>query len=233
MKIFLLLLIKFSMNQGQQPQYWDDLQQEIIAQNKLNQFLKEEGRKAKEQFTPPRDEYITVNGDEVTKMRDLKRIADAANDTEKVYSDCIMEIPDINYDAQSIKTCIGKESIYIINDFDHLVKTINSYYENSIRDLIQRECYGKATDFVSTNGCEVFERDALDFLWKELKVDELLDQNKIKYTFEVAHLEEEAFAEMLEYLKGILPHYYDLLDEAYNHRDLTVVRVQKIIDEKT
>ena len=158
-------------------------------------------------------------------MRDLKRIADASTEIEKTYTDCIQEIPDVNFDAEQIKNCIGKESVYIINDFDHLVKTINSYYEIAIRGLIQRECYASATDFVSTNGCETFESDALDYLWKELKVDQLMDSNRIKYTFEVAHLTDDVFSTLITNLKAIFPHYYDLLDEAYNHRDLSIVRV--------
>lgn len=60
-----------------------------------------------------------------------------------------------------------------------------------------------------------------------------MDANRLKYTFEVAHLTDDTFSTLISTLKGLFPHYYDLLDEAYNHRDLSIVRIQRLIDEKS
>ena len=60
-----------------------------------------------------------------------------------------------------------------------------------------------------------------------------MDANRLKYTFEVAHLTDDTFSTLISALKSLFPHYYDLLDEAYNHRDLSIVRIQRLIDEKS
>ena len=78
---------------------------------------------------------------------------------------------------------------------------------------------------IATSGCDEVEGEALGYLWKEFKVYKLMDSNRIKYTFEVAHLTDDVFSTLITNLKSIFPHYYDLLDEAYNHRDLSIVRV--------
>lgn len=140
-------------------------------------------------------------------MKDLKRIADHSNTTEKVFADCINDIPDDNFDSVQIKECIGKESIYILNDFDHLIKSVYSYFEVSIKEFIQHKCFKEAgSDYDYQKACSVFETDVLDFLWNDLKIDETIDVNKVKYLFEIVKLPEDKYYELITYLKEISVH---------------------------
>lgn len=167
-------------------------------------------------------------------MKDLKRIADHSNDQERIYTDCINEIPDENFDSELITECIGKQSIYILNDFDHLIKSVYSYFEIAIKEFIQLKCFKEAgTDFDYQKACTVFQTDVLDFLWNDLRIDDSIDVNKVKYLFEIVKLPEDKFFELHNYLKEISEHLYNLVDEAINHRDLTVERIQRLIKEKT
>ena len=133
MKILCLFAI-INLISSQENGYWDNIQEEIVSQNKLSEFLKKEASKVEQ--TKTKDTLIDVKGNEVNHMKDLKRIADHASETEQIYTKCINEIPEDNFDSVQIKECIGKESSYILNDFDHLIKTVYSYFEIDIKEFI-------------------------------------------------------------------------------------------------
>lgn len=74
------------------------------------------------------------------------------------------------------------------------MKTIYSYFEISIKEFIQLKCYKEAgDDFEYQKACSVFENDVLDFLWNDLKIDETINVNKVKYLYEIVKLPEEKF----------------------------------------
>lgn len=106
-----------------------------------------------------------------------------------MYSECLNEIPDSNYGVEQIHDCLGRDNNYVMNDFDHLVKEILSKTDTKIRLFLEVRCYQKGTESNQhQKACSLFEKDVLNLLWKELDYAESIKDNRIKYTFEFAHI---------------------------------------------
>lgn len=75
--------------------------------------------------------------------------------------------------------------------------------------------------------------DDLNYLVEnEFSFPEILEENKKKYTFEMANLDSAIFDSITTYLKSISRHFQEILNEIYNHRDLTILKIKRTIDEK-
>lgn len=46
-------------------------------------------------------------------------------------------------------------------------------------------------------------------------------------------MESQTFDNIQGYLKKISPHFLEIMQEIYNHRDLAILKIKKNIDEKT
>ena len=90
-------------------------------------------------------------------------------DTEKAYTDCINEIPFKKFTMKKIEECIGKESLYIRDDFDHLMKSINAKYEEKVRDIMFNKCFKYSVVDANNDrerACTLFQDDIIDLIWQ-------------------------------------------------------------------
>lgn len=96
-----------------------------------------------------------------------------------------------------------------------------------------KSCYGPAGGNLNkSSACSILEKDLLNLLWKEYDFPTVLEMNKIKYIYEYANMQPELFEEIKDHLKEVYKNYSELLEELYNHRDLVILRVKKLVDHR-
>lgn len=81
--------------------------------------------------------------------------------------------------------------------------------------------------------CDLFERDVLDLLWGGLDFVSILTTNKDKYMLEYGSMSQELFEQLIETLTGFSEEFFELLDEVDNHKEVTLLRIKTLIDDRT
>lgn len=193
MKSFYLLSILLFSVLSENP-FWDNIQEDILTQNKLSQEVNETAKVIKHNNRTLEDEFINVDGDETVHMKNFKKISELSQETESLYIDCLKEIPNNDFSMKQIELCIGVESIFILNDFDYLIKSIIAIYESKIKAKLISDCYTVAgTDETFSRACGIFEDDLLDVLWMQFDFVTTVEHHKNKYTYEFANLSVQVF----------------------------------------
>jgi hypothetical protein len=236
----IILMTRVTYQQEDEQNFWEGIENEIdhqrtvqnemeaIDNNNINVVRLEDPK----HIIP--DEIIQVGGNETQHMKNFKQIAHDIQIYEENYKACIHKISNNDFTEKKVNECVGNDFEFLINDLDFFVKKIIAKVEQRIRTLFIEECYKPAgLNEVFSSACDVLEKDCLTLLWEELNFYFLLNKNKIKYTFEEAKLDDGVFDTILQFLDPIRTEWWDLLNEAYNHKDLTVVRIKAFIDEKT
>lgn len=239
--LYFILFITLFLNTNQASSFWDGVQSELTIQNNLEKEIKaaERGESSikASKIDPTRilqDETIIIGGNEAQHMRNFKQIARDIQEFENSYTDCLKEISPNDFSEIKIDACLGKEFQFVVDDLDYLNKKMISKVEKRIRHLFIEECYKPAgLNEVFSNSCDLLEKDCLNILWEELNFVKLLSNNKAKYIFEYAKLDEKIFDTILEFLTPIHQEFWELSTEAFNHKDLTIVRIKEYIDDRT
>ena len=95
-------------------------------------------------------------------------------------------------------------------------------------------CYVEAgEDEVKSNACDLVERDILGALWKGLPFHRLLGVNTNKYMNIEGEMENKILTELSEVFNNFATEFFELLDEIDSHKDVTLLRLKQLIDDRT
>ena len=219
-------------------EFWDGIENELSTQNALEDEIKEAENGNLKNIVDPhkvlKDELIQIGGNDAQHMRNFKKIATDIQEYENSYSECINNISENDFTEKKINECVGTDFQNLLDDLDFLEKKIISKIEQRIRHLFIEECYKPAgLDEVFSNACDLLEKDCLNLLWEEFNFYKLLLDNGNKYLYEHAKLNKDIFENLMKFLEPIHSEWWELSTEAYNHKDLTIVRLKSLIDQRT
>ncbi len=175
-----------------------------------------------------------VNDSEREHLQNYKKISEDIKIYEDEYSDCIKDIPDEEYSEAKIEECAGKDLLKVKIDIKYEIMRIISKADSKVRDFFLNLCYiPAADDDVFSKGCDVFESDTLDLIWGGLNFVELIELNKDKYLQEYATLPETTVEDILTELVTFSEEFFELLNEVDNHKEITLLRIKTLIDDRT
>ena len=167
-------------------------------------------------------------------MRNFKKISNDVNQYEEEYANCIKEISDHEYTEMRIEECVGRNFIKVVLDIKYITLKIISRADTKVRKLFIESCYipaGTVEEF--SIGCDLMERDALDLMWKGLDFVKMLEVNKEKYIKEYSKVPYDDFRDIIDHLSDFAKEFFELLDEVDSHKEVTILRVKTLIDDRT
>jgi hypothetical protein len=171
---------------------------------------------------------------EFERNRNFIKIASDLKSYEDAYKACMSSISDSDFSQETIDKCLGTEFQFVYDDIDYEKRKIQARADTALRTAMIRLCYNEAgADLVMDNACDLIERDALDLLWDELNFYELIDYHREKYIFVHARLPEELFGKVMIRFKEIYEELEQLIEELYAHKDVTISRLKRDIDDRT
>ncbi len=166
--------------------------------------------------------------------RNYVKISSDLKSYEDSYKACLQNISDSDFSQETIDNCVGEEYQFVFDDIDYEKRKIQARGDNAIRTIMIKTCYNEAgADLVMDNACDLIQRDTLDLLWNELNFEVLIEYHREKYIFVHAKLPEVVFAKVINKFKDTYGELAELIEELYAHRDLTIARLKRDIDERT
>ena len=194
---------------------------------------KEEGMEVNEVITPvPHIEFQDYS--QMEHLMNYKKISDDMQFYENEYSLCIKEIKEDNYTEESLDECLGKNFIKVSLDLKYIIMKVMAKADERIRKVFISDCYGPAglvQEF--SNSCDLMERDILDLLWNGMDFLGIIDLNKAKYLTEYGLLPEAHYSKIYGQLAPLSKEIFELLDELDSHKEITILRLKTLIDDRT
>ena len=167
-------------------------------------------------------------------MRNFKKISNDLKVYEDEYSKCLKDISDEEYTEDKIDECVGKNFIKVVLDIKYETLKIMARADTKVRRYFIDKCYvpaGVQEDF--SVGCDLMEKDSLDLMWNGMDFVELLEINKEKYMLEYGKVPEETFSQIMASLVAFGKEFFELLDEVDSHKEVTILRLKTLIDDRT
>lgn len=162
------------------------------------------------------------------------KIADELKTYEAAYEACINHLSDNDFSDENVDACVGINYNYIYDDVDYEKSKLLARGDSAVRDFMIQNCYTVAgVDLVLSNACDLVEKDVINLLWNELNYASLLDYHRNKYMFEHSFMAEDIFNKILAELTIIQNETSSLLAELYDHRQLTLANLEKLISRRT
>lgn len=167
-------------------------------------------------------------------LENFKKISADLKLYEDEYKDCIKSIPDENYSQKRIDECVGPNFMKVMLDIRYETMRVISKADSRIKYFFLEKCYKKAgTNEEFARACDLFEADVLDLMWNGFDFIKLTELNKRKYTYDYAKLEMTIFKELLDYLEPIKDEFFELFNEIFAHKQVTLLRIKTLIDDRT
>jgi len=162
------------------------------------------------------------------------KIASELKSYEDAYSACINSLTDVDFSDDSVDACVGINYNYVYDDIDYEKSKILARGDSVIRDFMIQNCYTVAgVDLVLSNACDLVEKDVISLLWNELNYAALLDYHRNKYMFEHSFMNETIFNTILAEFQLIQNETSSLMVELYDHRQLTLDNLERLISTRT
>lgn len=172
--------------------------------------------------------------DEIERTRNYKKISEDLAVYEEEYSKCIKDVPDEEYTQEKVDECVGRNFIKVVLDIKYVTLKVMARLDTKVRKTFIRDCYehaGVVEEF--SEGCDVMERDVIDMLWNGLEFVELVEINKEKYLFEYGKIPNDTFRTLFGELEVLSKEFFDLLDEIDSHKEVIILRLKTLIDDRT
>ena len=174
------------------------------------------------------------NGEEKEKMENYKKISEDLAVFEEEYSNCIKEIEDSEYTQEKIDECVGRNFIKVVLDIKYITLKIMAKLDTKVRKMFIQECYEPAGVIEEFSvGCDVLEKDVLDMMWNGLEFVELVEINKEKYLFEYGKIPNDNYRLIFVQLEILSKEFFGLLDEVDSHKEVIILRLKTLIDDRT
>ncbi len=167
-------------------------------------------------------------------MANFKKISEDLKIFEEEYSNCIKDIEDSDYTEERIEECVGKDFCKVILDIKYETLKIMSRADSKMREVFVNLCYIEAgLDEQFSISCDIMERNGLDMIWGGLHFVDLFNLNRAKYLSEYGVIPKPAYKAILETLEGLSVEFFELLDEVDSHKEVTLIRIKTLIDDRT
>lgn len=171
---------------------------------------------------------------EAEHLRSYKKISADMKVYEDEYTICIREIPNEEYTEEKLDECLGKNFIKVTLDLKYIILKVMAKADTKIRTIFINDCYAPAgVNEEFSNSCDFLERDILEMLWSGLDFLNLIDLNKSKYLLEYGKLPQNHYNEIFEELHKLSKEFFELLDELDSHKEVTILRLKTLIDDRT
>lgn len=176
-------------------------------------------------------EFTELN--EKERLQNYRRINYDLRVYEDEYTNCISEIESLSFSQDAVDACTGHDMVKVALDIKYVTMRTMSKMDTQIRELFVEQCFKPhLNDEMTLVGCDIMERDARNLMWAGLNFFLILEANKQKYMFEYAKLSFELFSHLLERLTAIGHEFFELMNEIDNHKEVTILRLKTLIDDK-
>ena len=171
---------------------------------------------------------------ETQHMQNFKRISADLKTYEDEYLDCIKAIPDDKYSQNRIDECLGPNFIKVMLDIKYETMRVISKADARVKYFFLHNCYEKAgTDEKYAKACDLFESDVLDLMWNGFDFVKLTELNRRKYTYDYATMDVMEFKTILSLLEPVRNEFFELFNEIFAHKQVTLLRIKTLIDDRT
>ena len=183
----------------------------------------------------PSEGMINIDtNSELEHNRNFVKISQDLKAYEDAYKACLENISDSDFSMETIEKCVGVDYQFVYDDIDYEKRKILARADSTIRTDMISICYNEAgADLVMDNACDLLQKDALDLMWSELNFEILVEYHREKYVFIHAKLPDDLFTKVINRFKDVYRELAQLVEELYAHRDLTIARLKREIDERT
>jgi len=167
-------------------------------------------------------------------LENFKKISADLKLYEDEYMDCIKGIHETKYSQSRIDECVGPNFIKVLLDIKYETMRVISKADSRIKHFFLEKCYKRAGfDEQFARACDLFEKDVLDLMWNGFDFVKLPEINKLKYIYDYATLDQSTFKEILSQLEPIKNEFFELFNEIFAHKQVTMLRLKTLIDDRT
>ena len=174
------------------------------------------------------------NYSRIEHLRNYRKISDDMKFYEDEFSRCINSIPNIDYTQETIDECTGKNFITLTFDLRFVILKIMSKADEKVRKIFLYSCFSPAgSNEEFSIPCDVMQNDVLDLLWSGVDFVNLIKLNEQKYLEYYGQLPEDNFIDIHTQLTSLGEEFFELLDECDAHKEVTILRLKTLIDDRT
>lgn len=183
----------------------------------------------------PSEGLINIDtNSELEHNRNFVKISQDLKAYEDAYKACLENISDSDFSMDTVEKCVGVDYQFVYDDIDYEKRKIIARADSTLRTDMISICYNEAgADLIMDNACDLVQKDALDLMWSELNFEILIEYHREKYVFIHAKLPDDLFTKVINRFKDIYKELAQLIEELYAHRDLTIARLKREVDERT
>jgi hypothetical protein len=174
------------------------------------------------------------SGSEEEHMRNFNKISKDLKTFEEEYKECINAIHDQVFTEEEIEECVGPDFKKVILDIKYETLKIISRGDAKVKENFLEHCYKPAgTNEQFATSCDIMEKDVLDMLWNAMNFVEICRLNEDKYLSVISAMPRHNFEELMNNLDEFSAEFFELLDEIDSHKEVTVLRLKTLVDDRT
>lgn len=167
-------------------------------------------------------------------MRNFQKISRDLKAFEEEYKECINNIHDQVFTQEEIEECVGVNFKKVILDIKYETLKIISRGDSRVKEFYLEHCYKVAgTNEQFANACDEMEKDVLDLLWNAMDFVQICRINEDKYLSVISAMPRETFETLMNELTEFSTEFFELMDEVDSHKEVTILRLKTLIDDRT
>lgn len=173
-------------------------------------------------------------GSEEEHLRNFNKISQDLKAFEDEYKECINNIHDQVFTEEEIEECVGKDFKKVVLDIKYETLKIISRGDARVKENFLEHCYKPAgTNEQFATACDIMEKDVLDMLWNAMDFVQICRINEDKYLSVISAMPRHNFEELMNNLTDFSEEFFELLDEIDSHKEVTILRLKTLIDDRT
>jgi hypothetical protein len=174
------------------------------------------------------------DGSEKEHLENFNKISKDIKVFEDEYKECINNIHDQVFTEEEIEECVGKDFKKVILDIKYETLKILSRGDARTKEFYLEYCYKPAgTNEQFATACDVMEKDVLDLLWNAMDFVQICRLNEDKYLSVISAMPRHNFEELMNNLTEFSAELFELLDEVDSHKEVLILRLKTLIDDRT
>ena len=174
------------------------------------------------------------SGSEQEHLENFNKISRDIKVFEDEYKECINNIHDQVFTEEEIEECVGKDFKKVILDIKYETLKILSRGDARTKEFFLEYCYKPAgTNEQFATACDVMEKDVLDLLWNAMDFVQICRLNEDKYLSVISAMPRHSFEEIMNNLTEFSAELFELLDEVDSHKEVLILRLKTLIDDRT
>lgn len=174
------------------------------------------------------------SGSEQEHLQNFNKISQDIKVFEEEYKECINNIHDQVFTEEEIEECVGKDFKKVILDIKYETLKILSRGDARAKEFFLEFCYKPAgTNEQFATACDVMEKDVLDLLWNAMDFVQICRLNEDKYLSVISAMPRHSFEEIMNNLTEFSAELFELLDEVDSHKEVLILRLKTLIDDRT